>query len=675
MNLKELTDLLVESSENFSQTKFIPWWVETEEYISYEYDMIEEKTIRDAECILTECGKEQLLTPVGNAGLTLFHLLVWHNFHDSVKKILLSGQVGREDIDTADSAGHGITPFLLACAQSNLSMVRLLLDHGANECRCDTRGMNAYHFLAYPVFQDDIPVTNSTCQEKSVTQRGEIARLLTCDVNQKDQDGLTPLERLLSTSYSASYTWPLTEVFLEKGAETHYVDADDNTLLMLAARNGHQTAEFQLMKHCPKLCNIASRNGMTPIRLAAEYSNQAMYIALKDHGAVPDSPMDLFPLEQVTDNLFADVGRDNGDSLDIALYLTEKMIRQVDPDDDDELGEITELLHNALVSDPQARVLDVCMETGIDFTMPIHYNGEVLCLRDRCLHPAYGMAVIKKLAGLGVDMEKAVVRGRTPVNVLASIKNGKEPFFTEAAAFFSRESMEQLDYSGKAAIHYAVENGHTGMLKIMAEKGVNINLTQDAPSQAGLTPLHLACANGRPDMVKLLMKAGADDTMQTLSGETPAHLVLKDGSSRNEKEPGEKAELLKELAHLDIPNEDGQTPLMLLNHTTGELLPLFLDRGADVNHVDRSGRTALMLCMDKDIIKELIRAGAWIDAADDAGNTALHYALKDDATGEARYLIRKGADYNRPNNMGETPAQIAVEKGYDTVLELMTDIQ
>lgn len=34
-----------------------------------------------------------------------------------------------------------------------------------------------------------------------------------------------------------------------------------------------------------------------------------------------------------------------------------------------------------------------------------------------------------------------------------------------------------------------------------------------------------------------------------------------------------------------------------------------------------------------------------------------------------------GADYNHLNNQGETPVQIAVEEGYDTVLELMTDIK
>ena len=93
-----------------------------------------------------------------------------------------------------------------------------------------------------------------------------------------------------------------------------------------------------------------------------------------------------------------------------------------------------------------------------------------------------------------------------------------------------------------------------------------------------------------------------------------------------------------------------------------------------LNHADHVGRTAIMQIMDKDIIKELIRAGAQINAADNTGNTALHYALENGALEEARFLIKKGADYNRPNNKGKTPAQLAAEKGFDTVLDLMTDI-
>ena len=52
----------------------------------------------------------------------------------------------------------------------------------------------------------------------------------------------------------------------------------------------------------------------------------------------------------------------------------------------------------------------------------------------------------------------------------------------------------------------------------------------------------------------------------------------------------------------------------------------------------------------------------------------MHYALLDGSEEAARYLIKKGADCNRANNQGETPAQIAAEKGYEAVLELMVNL-
>lgn len=111
-----------------------------------------------------------------------------------------------------------------------------------------------------------------------------------------------------------------------------------------------------------------------------------------------------------------------------------------------------------------------------------------------------------------------------------------------------------------------------------------------------------------------------------------------------------------------------------------ELLPLFIERGVDVNATDNSGNTALLLntktlnMCSKDTVKELVRAGADVNMTDNTGNTALYYALKYGSQEVARFLIKKGADYNHTNNKGESCVQVAVEKGYDTVLELMTDI-
>jgi len=675
MDRKKLTDLLVTSSEQSNQSRFAPWWTDDFENSTYWYDLIKEDTLRSAQLCLTEYGREELLAPVGSAGLTLFHLLVWHNFYDAAEQMLRDGRITDADVNVRDHKGRGLTPFLLACARGNLAMAKLLLAHGADASLWDERGMNAYHVLACPRFQDNLPAINFTCLEHSVEQRGEIARLLSCDINRKNNAGLTPLEQLLSTSPGAGYTWPLTEIFLEKGAKTDYVDEEGRTLLMLARRNGHRTASLALMEQCPELVNIADSHGVTPIQHAVDFGSQAMYLALIDHGASPVPQMDLFPLSQITSNIFCDVNRNDKDSLSIALYMAKKLIRQIDPDDDDEIGEITGILHNALISDEEAHVLDACAEAGLDFTLPIHHHGELLCLRDKCLHPSFGMGTLRKLAELGVDMDSAVIRGNTPANLLASMSCGEEAFYEEAAKLFSKESMEQNNNGGEAAVHRAAENGHIGMLKVMIEKGVDVNLTQDAPADAGAAPLHLACANGHVDAVKLLMDAGADDTIQNLKGETPAHFVLLDKKFGGPLKTEQRAAILRELKHLDIPGEDGRTPLMLLDRWKRELLPIFFERGVDVNHRDNNGMTLLMHHPDRDMAKELLFAGADLNLADNEGNTALHYALKHGSEGDARYLVKKGADYNRSNNQGETPAQIAAEKGFETLLELMTDIR
>ena len=430
------------------------------------------------------------------------------------------------------------------------------------------------------------------------------------------------------------------------------------------------------MSRCREMVNVANKDGMTPIQNAVDFRNDVLRAALEDHGAVSADKkrMDIETLSEITEHAYSRIESDNRDGMSLALYMTEKLVKQIDTDDDEELCCLKDVLHRALYYDRSYHILDACMDAGIDLTAPVHRYGEVSCLRDECL--SEGVGVIKKLMELGIDMEKAVTGGRTPANIVASM-DGEDVSLAEAEEIFSRESMEQIDNEGRAAIHYAAGKGYTAMLRVMIEKGVDVNLTEDEPAEAGITPLHEACRCGCVDAVKLLMEAGADDTMRNLAGETPAHFVLTKRKYGSDLDSAQRAAILSELKNLDIAREDGKTPLMLLTDIgdTEELLSLLIDRGVDIDHADNEGRTMMMLDADKDTIKELLRAGADMNMADSEGNTVLHNVLKNGNVETARYLIKKGADYNHPNNQGETPVQIAVEKGFDTVLELMTDIK
>lgn len=127
MDIKELTKVLG-SSITSSRYKYIPWWDGDFDEDRYRYNLFSAQEIQDAEACIAECGKEELEDTSGNWGMSLFHLLVWHNFYDGVKKIL---EEGRADANLADGKGKGLTPFLLACCRGNLAMAKLLLEHGA----------------------------------------------------------------------------------------------------------------------------------------------------------------------------------------------------------------------------------------------------------------------------------------------------------------------------------------------------------------------------------------------------------------------------------------------------------------------------------------------------------------------------------------------------------------
>ena len=100
----------------------------------------------------------------------------------------------------------------------------------------------------------------------------------------------------------------------------------------------------------------------------------------------------------------------------------------------------------------------------------------------------------------------------------------------------------------------------------------------------------------------------------------------------------ENPELIKDLIKagidLNITNEEGRTPLMMLALVgKNELVEAFIEAGADINKQDSLGQTALMLAIDKypypETVKILVKAGADFSIQDLNGDTAISIADRD----------------------------------------------
>jgi len=154
-----------------------------------------------------------------------------------------------------------------------------------------------------------------------------------------------------------------------------------------------------------------------------------------------------------------------------------------------------------------------------------------------------------------------------------------------------------------------------------------------------LPPLHKAAVENNTTAVRELLACGSDVDDRDEKGATPLHLAANRCST-------EVAQLL--LAHGADPNSrtsrGGQTPLHAAAHAGFPLLAVL------------------------DLLRE---HGADIEARDDSGNTALHWAAMRGHCVEAEFLVIEGADVDARRTDGNTPLLLAALQGYEGVISAL----
>jgi len=142
---------------------------------------------------------------------------------------------------------------------------------------------------------------------------------------------------------------------------------------------------------------------------------------------------------------------------------------------------------------------------------------------------------------------------------------------------------------------------------------------------------------------------------------TPLITAANDGNLEKVKE------LLGQGAHPDSQNIHGHTPLLsALTRGNLQIAALLITRGANVHLTTLEGGSPLHFAAIRDeTLVQSLANGAFLNVADDEGDTVLHWVIREQNHTMLGYLLQKGCNPDIANEDGETPLHLAASLGED----------
>ena len=218
----------------------------------------------------------------------------------------------------------------------------------------------------------------------------------------------------------------------------------------------------------------------------------------------------------------------------------------------------------------------------------------------------------------------------------------------------NRQVLYELFGFWEPALCNAVAEGDLNKVRTLVARGANLNVTDTR----GRTPLYYAAWYDEPEIADFLISRGADPNRgASWKGfDTPLHRAAYHGSVRVAKvliEHGVKA---------DLRNSSEATPLHIAAwHGHPDVVRHLISQGADVNAQDKNRNTPLVYSgrgslgeeytrHDEEIAVLLVEAGANINHVNRFGDSALRAACGLGNTNVVEYLLKHGANPNL--NMG-----------------------
>uniref|UniRef100_A0A672N4T3 Serine/threonine-protein phosphatase 6 regulatory ankyrin repeat subunit C n=1 Tax=Sinocyclocheilus grahami TaxID=75366 RepID=A0A672N4T3_SINGR len=542
----------------------------------------------------------------GIHGMFPLHLAVLYGSSDCCRKLLSSGQLysivlsmSKEhvlsagfDINTPDNFGR--TCLHAAASGGNVECLNLLLSSGADMNKKDKFGRTPLHYAA-------------------ANGRYQCAVVLVgagAEVNERDRSGCTPLHySAASTAFCRTdrphasthqnqedgekESFLCVEHLLDNGADPSLCNTKGYSAVHYAAAHGNKQNLELLLEMCFNSLGDKESNGsISPLHLAVESGHWECVTVLIESGAYVDA---CDPVGRSV--LYVASQRGHARCVELLLCQSASCL-------------LTE--HRTANGHSECLRMLLCSEGGADLVNVTDAEGQtplmlaVLGGHTDCVH---------LLLERGACPDMGDRRGRTALHRGAVM--GREDCIT--ALLSHSVSVLSRDFQGRTAVHLAASCGHADILSNLLSAADHSHPHDPITDRHGYTPAHWAAYHGHEDCLDVLLEL-KPCSIQEGNPFTPLHCALINGHSGS-------AELLLESSVcnslVNIRDAKGRlvTPLhaaAVAEDVAG--LQLVLRHGADINAVDHSGRSALMVAADngQSVISDFLLLSY--------ANTALHLA-------------------------------------------------
>uniref|UniRef100_A0AAR2IMT2 Ankyrin repeat domain 52 n=1 Tax=Pygocentrus nattereri TaxID=42514 RepID=A0AAR2IMT2_PYGNA len=591
------------------------------------------------------------------------------------------------EIDCVDRYGN--TPLHVAAKYGHELLISTLMTNGADTARQGIHGMFPLHLAVLYGFSDCCRKLLSSGQLYSIVLSMSKEHVLSAgfDINTPDDFGRTCLHAAASGGNTECLN-----LLLSSGADMNKKDKFGRTPLHYAAANRRYQCVVILVGAGAEV-NEPDRSGCTPLHYSA--ASTAFCRLDRAQQSPEDGEKESFMcVEYLLDNgadpcLHSSKGyspvhyaaaHGNKQSLELLLVMSFNTSGDAESCGPVSPLHLAEAGHwecvNVLVE--SGVCVDVCDTVGRSVTplMLAVLGGHIDCVhllldqgacpnkRDRRGRTALQRAVSLITTDYVFNVVHIVSQTLCFIDSRVSALLGWEDCVT--ALLSHNASILSRDAQGRTPVHLAASCGHAEILSSLLSGADHTNPHDQITDRHGFTPAHWAAYHGHEDCLEVVLEL-KPCSIQEGNPFTPLHCALINGHSGS-------AEMLlnssfgASLVNARDAKERYVTPLhaaSVAEDVAG--LQLVLRMGADINAVDLSGRSALMVAADKGrsgaVALLLHRAKADLSLLDENRNTALHLACSK--------ICFKGWRHFCSVILSSRPLHIAARNGLATVVQAL----